>query len=78
MFISERKRKWWKEDLVKHEKVSKYYENDCSPLTVWNSQDMQIIKKNFLRLKMSNLREIENPEEIENLETVTERYEKIN
>ena len=20
---------WWKEDLVKHQKVSKYYENDC-------------------------------------------------
>ena len=44
---------------------------------------MQIIKKNFLRfflehIKMSNLREIENLEEIiENLETVTERYEKI-
>ena len=83
MFISERKGKWWKEDLVKHEKLSKYYENDCSPLTIWNSQDMQIIKKNFLRfflehIKMSNLREIENLEEIiENLETVTERYEKI-
>ena len=21
---------WWKENLVKHQKVSKYYENDCS------------------------------------------------
>ena len=21
---------WWKENLVKHERVSKYYENDCS------------------------------------------------
>ena len=22
---------WWKKNLVKHQKVSKYYENDCSP-----------------------------------------------
>ena len=21
---------WWKENFVKHQKVSKYYENDCS------------------------------------------------
>ena len=56
--------------------------NDCSPLIVSNSQDMQIIKKNLPcccleHIKMSNLREIENSKVLENLETVTERYEKL-
>ena len=30
---------WWKENLVKHQRVSKYYENDCRShkqyLTIW-------------------------------------------
>ena len=39
---------------------------------------MKKLQKNFFleQIKMSNLREIENPKEIENLEIVTERYEK--
>ena len=33
MFISNNRASfhlWWKENLVKHQKVSKYYENDCT------------------------------------------------
>ena len=38
----------------------------------------KVIKTFFLQHnKMSNLREIENPKVIENLEIVTERYEKL-
>ena len=34
---------WWKKNLVKHQKVSKYYENDCrskekKTLVFWNCQ----------------------------------------
>ena len=29
---------WWKENLVKHQKVSKYYENDCS------SEDLHVMQ----------------------------------
>ena len=29
---------WWKKNLVKHQKASKYYEKDCSSVwSVWNS-----------------------------------------
>ena len=30
---------WWKEDLVKHQKVSKFYDHDCSYITTYTSGD---------------------------------------
>ena len=29
---------WWKENLVKHQKVSKYYENDCRLIRICKTQ----------------------------------------
>ena len=39
---------WWKENLVKHQKVSKYYENGCSFLhTAWNEMYLPGAKAKF-------------------------------
>ena len=34
---------WWKENLIKHQKVSKYYENDCSCFWVKLSLDIVLL-----------------------------------
>ena len=34
---------WWKEHLIKHQKVSKYYENDCSCFWVKLSLDIVLL-----------------------------------
>ena len=38
---------WWKENLVKHQKVSKYYENDCTIQRKENS-DVEIVSISLL------------------------------
>ena len=30
---------WWKENLIKHQKVSKYFETDCRLIQPKNSRD---------------------------------------
>ena len=35
---------WWKENLVKHQKVSKYYDQDCSKTFIlWNNPNNDIV-----------------------------------
>ena len=39
---------WWKEDLVKHQRFPKYYENDCSLAHEGNIQTCKVYFHNIL------------------------------
>ena len=62
MFISNNRASfhlWWKENLVKHQRVSKYYENDCCLVSrgcmVSTSSWVQILLRTIFYLARKNL-----------------------
>ena len=59
MFISNNRASfhlWWKKNLVKHKKVSEYYENDCSIANL--VQEFPHELPNDLRLRILGNKEI--------------------